>query len=283
MSSLFSFSFNRSVVIPSINLALFVTLVFFASASNADNGTNQESLQNFAKTLNTIENNLKRNRYSEDEIPKTTKQVTPIKLAASQCILDESANIKKLNIDLDSLGKLTKVEPEDVKQKRYELNDKILKAEKLLASCRVFVLRSEEILKNLSDEQQRLLSARLFAKSADIKYLIIENWNKATLWLKATKLFLLNNTGINRLSTTNILVLIFVILLSFTVSLIVRKQICKHISKKMMHDTFSNYFARSFLAVSAFYTPHLFVSLSAAIFFYTITSTVSPVHACRNH
>ena len=277
MSSLFNISLNRSAVIPPINLALFVILVFFVSTSNADNGINQESLQNYAKTLDTIENNLKRNRYSEDEIPKTIKQTTQIKLAASQCILDESTNIKKLNVDLDSLGKQAEIEPAAVKQKRYELNDKILKAEKFLASCRVFVLRSEDVLKNLSAEQQKLLSARLFAKSADIKYLIIENWNKPTLWLQATKSFLLNNTGIELLSVANVLVLLFIILLSFTVSLIVRKKICKHISKKMMHDTFSNYFARSLLAVSAFYTPHLFISLTTAIFCYTITSAISPI------
>jgi len=277
MSSLFKFSLNRSVVLPSINLALFVVLVFFAPASYADNGLNQESLQNYAKTLDTIENNLKRNRYSEGEIPKITKQVAPIKSAASQCIVDESLNVEKLKVDLDSLGKSAKVEPVDVRKKRFELNNEIVRVEKSLASCRVFVLMSEEILKNLSAEQQKLLSVRLFAKSADIKALIIESWNKPTLWLKAIKSFLSNNTGVELLSTTNILVLFFIVLLSLTVSLITRKQICKHISKKMMHDTFSNYFARSFLAVSAFYTPHIFISLSAAIFFYTITSTVSPV------
>jgi len=277
MLNLFNFSLNRSIVMQLVNLAIFTVLIIFPPVSNADTETSNKSLKNYAKTLDSIENNLKRKRYDEDEIPNAIKQVAPIKSSASQCIVDEGENVEKLKVDLDSLGKSTKIEPANVRQKRFELNDEILKVEKLLASCRVFVLRSEEILEKLSAEQQKLLSARLFAKSADIKYLILENWNKPSLWLKATQLFLLNNTGIALLSATNILGLLLIILFSLVVSLIVRKQICGYISKKMMHDTFSNHFARSFLAVTAFYAPHLFISLSAAIFCYIITSTVSPV------
>lgn len=93
----------------------------------------RESFQNYATTLDAIENNLKRNRYSEAEIPDATKQVTQIKSAVSQCIVDESANVEKLKLDLGSLGKPTKIEPADVRQKCSELNNEIIKAEKLLA------------------------------------------------------------------------------------------------------------------------------------------------------
>ena len=260
-----------------LKFCFLINLVLFAAVSNADNGINTESLTNYAKTLDLIEGSLKRSGYVEDDIPKATKQVAPIKLAASQCINDQTTNIEKLKADLEFLGKTTKSEPTNVRQKRSELNTSITNAEKLLASCQVFVLRSEEILKKLSAEQQKLLSARLFAKSADIHTLIVENWNKPSLWLKATESFLLNNTGVSLLSTSNIVTILLIIFLSLIISLIIRKQLCRYISKKMMHDSFSNHIARSFLAVSAFYAPHLLISLSTATFFYTITSSISPV------
>ena len=60
MSNSFSFSLNRSAVIPLVKVVLFVVFVFvlFASAPNAGNGISSEALQNYAKTLDIIENNL---------------------------------------------------------------------------------------------------------------------------------------------------------------------------------------------------------------------------------
>jgi len=260
-----------------IKWGLIINLILFTAVSNADNGIKNESLTNYAKTLDDIESSLKRNRYVEDDIPKATKQVAPIKLAASQCINDQTTIVEKLKADLELLGKSSKSEPANVRQKRSELNKEIINAEVLLASCQLFVLRSEEILKALSAEKENLLSARLFAKSPNIQVLIVENWNKPSLWLKATQSFLLNNTGISLLSISNLVTILAVIFLSLITGLIVRKQLCRYISEKMMHDSFSNHFARSFLAVSAFYAPHLLVSLAAATFFYIMTSTVTPV------
>lgn len=265
--------------IPRFVIIQFTLLVFLIvpSSSYAENGIDKQLIQNQTATLDGIEKKLKKKRYSENEIPDSIKEVTSIKSAATQCIAQKSVVLEKYKADLETLGKLSKSEPISVKQKRSELNSEIANTEEILASCRVVILRSDEILKNLTAQQQKLLSARLFAKSADIKYLIIENWNKPSLWLKSIRLFLLNNTGISLLSANDFIVLIIIILFSLMLSLIIQKQICGYISKKMMHDTFSNHFARSLLSVLGFYAPHLFISISVAVYFYIITSTVSPV------
>jgi small-conductance mechanosensitive channel len=251
-----------------------LALLFFSSAANA---LNTELLQNYSNDLDKIEKTLKRHRFNEKRIPDATKEVTKIKLEVTQCISDENSKVERLKKDLDSLGKPLKTEPVDVKQKRYELETEISNTEKLLASCRVFLLRTEETLKKLTEEQQNLLSERLFAKSENIKQLVLVNWNKPSLWLKSTQHFILNDTGLALLSSANIMVLVLIVLLSLAVGLIVRKQIDSHIKKKMMHDTFSNHFSRSFLAVTAFYTPHLLISLTTALFCYLLTSKVTPV------
>jgi len=254
--------------------AFLAALLFFSPAANA---LNSESLQIYSANLDKVDKTLKRHRFNEKQIPDAIKDVTKIKLEVTECISNESSKIESLKKDLDSLGKPLKTEPANVKKKRAELETEISNTEKLLASCRVFLLRTEEILKNLTVEQQTLLSERLFAKSENIKQLILINWNKPSLWLKSTQQFLLNDTGLALLSFANIMVLVLIVLLSLITGLVIRKQICSHIKKKMMHDTFSNHFSRSLLAVTAFYAPHLLISLTAALFCYVLTSKVTPV------
>ena len=277
MSYISDFPLFRSVVIKLLNLIVFSVLAAYSPASIADSETNYKSLRSYSKTLDSIERKLERHRYDENELSQAIKQVAEIESAGSQCIVEESATAEELKKNLESLGKPNKNELVNVRQKRKELNHDILKAQEVLASCRVIVLRGEEVLKGLSVEQQNLLSVRLFAKTDNISDLILKNWNKPSLWLKATQLFLLNNTGIALISITNMLVLLVVIFFSLLISLLIRKHICRYIRKNMMHDTFSNHILRSFLSISAFYAPHLLISLSVAVFCYILTSTVTPV------
>ena len=74
--------------------------------SNTDNRIDDESLINYAKTLDVIKSSLKRGRYIEDDISKATKQVASTKLVVSQCIDNENANVEKLKLDLDSFDNL---------------------------------------------------------------------------------------------------------------------------------------------------------------------------------
>jgi small-conductance mechanosensitive channel len=277
MSDLCNLFLFRTAAFKVLNLILFIVFVCFTPHASAENGVSLKSVQTYTATLDKIEYNLKRSRYDEGEIPEAIKKITQIKSASTQCITAKSVQIEKFKADLESIGKPSKTEPAAVKHKRGELNKVIVDTEKLLASCQVFILRSDEVLKTLSVEQQKLLSARLFAKSPNIKYLVIENWNKPSLWLKSTQLFLLHSTGIELLSTTDIILLLFIILLSFIVGRFIRNKIVRFISTKIMPDTFSNKFYRSLLAVSGFYAPHLLMSLSAATFCYVMTATVSPV------
>ena len=276
-SYVLKFSGIRLDFIRALNIAFFFMLFTIAAAANAENSLSQQTVQNYTTILDKTENYLKRHRYDEAKIPDVTKQVTQIKSDATQCIATETENLAKTKADLDSLGVASKVEPIDVKQKRAELKNEIQNTEKLLASCRVFILRSDEILQDLSAEQKKMLSERLFAKGGDFKHLVLKNWNKPSVWIKSIQLFLLNDTGVGLLSASDILGLIIIIFTVLFVSIVVRRHIYAYMDKIKVQDTFSERFSRSLLAVSCFYLPQLLVSASIAIYCYALTAKISPV------
>lgn len=260
-----------------VHIAILYAIVFLMPVAYAGNGIQQNSIQNYSTTLDNIERNLKRHSYNEDKIPEATKQVAEIKLAATQCISTETANSEKLKSDLNSLGAQSNNEPADARQKRAELNNEIIKSENMVSSCRVFLLRSEELLNTLSAEQQKLVSARLLAKGPDVRHLILKNWNKPSLWIDSIQVFLLNDTGVKLLSAPDQITLFFIFAIMLTFSLIVRKRLYKHMERKNKLETFSQQFSRSVLAVTSYYFPHLCLSISFAIFIYTLTFNITPV------
>lgn len=255
----------------------FISLVFYAAISHAQDNGYEVFVKSYSETLDKIELNLKKELYDEKSLPATIKQVTTIKSEALGCVSRESADLEKLNHDLSSLGTLSKAESAAVKEKRAELNNAILKTQKLLASCRVILLQSGEVLGKLSSSQQGLLTARLFAQGPNIISLIQVNWNKPSLWLTATHSFISNNTGVALLSAIDILLLFLLSIITLIIGLLVRKKISGLINEKMKSDTFSNHLYRAYLSVSAFYAPHLLISLSIAIYFYVITARISPI------
>jgi len=256
---------------------LFIFLAVFMGIISAQEQYSEASMKTYSDMLDKIELNLKKYRYSEKNLTKIIKQVTPIKSDSSDCVVAENNNLEKLKKDLATLGEVVKTEALNVRKKRAELSNEILRTEKILASCQVIVLRSDEVLKKLSTSHQKLLAERLFAKGKNIKELIQVNWNKPALWFKSISSFLSNNTGMALLSNKDIFGILLISIITFILGRLIRKRICEHINKKMMHDTFSNHFSRSVLATTAFYVPYLLISFSIAIYCYVLTAKIMPV------
>lgn len=253
---------------------LIVATLFISFSVTA---ASMESLQTHSAELDKVDQQLLQQSLKEDKLPEMIKRVTKIKLEMTKCIEEEQAKTDNLKKNLDSLGKALKTDTADVKRKRQELESDILKTEKLLASCRVQLLRTESNLTNLATEQQRLLSERLFAKSSDVIQLFYISWEKHSDWLASGKNFLLKDSGVTLLTLPNLLILFLIITLSWLIGLFIRKQLCRHIDKHMLHDTFSYHFYRSLLSVKAFYAPYLLASLGTALYIYNITNNISPV------
>jgi len=258
--------------------SLFIGLLIISSApSLAENGIKTEQLKNHTALLDKIEQKLKSGLFDENDLPEAIKQVTPVKSAAMHCVDNETPRLAKLKADLATLGKSSEREATDVKQKRLDIARESAKIEQNLASCRVLILRGEEVISRLSVAQQKFLAARLLAQGPDIKKLLKENWSKPSLWMASTKSFLTNNIGLKLFSGSGLFILIFIIITAVGVGIILRQAIVTRVRKKTPTEAFSNHFLRALLAVFGHYMPHLVMSISVAIYCYVITSTVTPV------
>ncbi|MCW9030088.1 MAG: mechanosensitive ion channel, partial [Gammaproteobacteria bacterium] len=267
--------FKRNIYL--LKLLLVVFLALHAGLVSAQNKLDELSTSAYPTTLDKIERDMTSARDDEQKLVEMIKLITNVKSGSIECVNTESEKLGKFKSDLATLGQSVKIEAKRVKDKREELNSEILGSEKRLASCSVFVLRSEELLKQLNISHQDLLAERFFAKGPNINELIQESWNKPALWFKSVSSFLLNNTGIELLSLKDMMVLFVVFIIAFFSGRAFRQKIIEYINKKMMNDTFSNHFSRSLLAVSAFYSPYLLVSCSLAIYCYVLTSKIVPV------
>ena len=260
-----------------LKFLILIPFIAYASSLYAQKSLSNEQLKTYSDTFDKIERNLKYQKYEEEDISALIKEVSSIKSESVDCANSENITFEKLKKDLASLGDVSKSEPVQVKKKRKELNDAIILAEKNSASCQVFVLRSDEALKNLSAAQQQLLADRLFAKGPSIKKLLQNNLNNPLLWLSATHAFLLNDSGTALFSIEDILILLVVIFAALFSGLFLHKKIVEKINKNNQYNTFSNQFLSALFSVSGFYLPHLFVSLSSAIFCFSITGDISPI------
>lgn len=267
----------REAVIHTLKSLFFMCVILFATSLHAQDGISEEQLENHSAILEKVEYDLSLNHYDERKLPETIKQVTQIMSEVTQCVSAESLYLDKLKSDLASLGEPARVEQNNVKQKRLELNAEITKTEKLLANCRVLSLRSEETLKHLSESRQALLAARLLSQGPTIKNLLQENLDQSSLWYESTKSFLSDNIGIDLFSTLDVLALMVIIIIASIVGTIFGRHIFKRANNMVPAVTFSNCFTQAFLATFGYYIPYLLISISVAVFCYLLTSQVSPV------
>jgi len=126
-----------------LKLLLCGLFAVFSAISYAEDNSYESLVKSYSSTLDKIEHNLSKQVYDEKTLPATIRPVTSIKSEALGCVSLESADLEKLENDLNTLGTSSTVESARVKEKRSELNNAILKTQKLLGSCRVILLRSD--------------------------------------------------------------------------------------------------------------------------------------------
>ncbi|MDH5518275.1 MAG: mechanosensitive ion channel [Gammaproteobacteria bacterium] len=249
----------------------------FALTALAESGSSIDNSREYSKILDKIEYNLNRNRLNEENLPDAIKSVSPLKSESTDCVETQSKRLEQLKSDLSTLGEKTKNETSEVKKKRSELNNDIASTEKYLASCRVFILRSDEIMQRLSATQQELLAARLLAQGADIKTLLQENLNKPGVFFKSVSSFLTSNSGIELMTIPLIAGLTVLLSVAVFIGRSLRRKLIRRIKRKNTPDSLLKHITCSLLSVLAHYMPHFLFSFSAAAFFYIVTAKVSPL------
>ncbi len=253
---------------------LFLLLLMAVAPPVLAEGIDTKAL---SKTLSGIEKKLPRKHHNIDQLTLLAEEVTNIKGELKTCVIELEPEEKKIRQVLDSLGKPSKKEPAEVRRKRREIQQKLTSIEQQLASCRVLILKSDDLLKNIHAATNKLLAQKLLARGPDIVTLLRDNWNKPSLWFSASRSFLQKHSGLDLLSAWQLSLLLLLLLLSIGTGVLLRRFLCTRIRLKQWSDDFTSLFLRASITTLAHYAPHLLGSTTAAVLFYYLTGDARPM------
>jgi potassium efflux system protein len=229
-----------------------------------------------SKSLTDIERILKQQRYNEKKLKELANQITGIQADATNCVTEFEKQQSVTQEALASLGEPTPKEPPDVTRKRRDIQTQLADLEKQLGSCRVLVLRSDELLLEISKATKALLATRLLARGPDFFTLLEENWNKSELWVTSSEKLIKHLGGLQLLLIWHWLILSVLLILSIGIATLISRHLQDRIRSKQWHEDYSARFTCAFVTTFVHYLPHLAGSTTAAIFFYILTHDLDP-------
>jgi small-conductance mechanosensitive channel len=253
-------------------LVIGITGHVHAAANNIELTAN-----NILKTLDSAEKELKREDVRIDELESLLKKLPEHRNWASQCLQDRESELKDFNKDLESLGEYIKGEPDDVTKKRNSIKASKSASEKLNATCKLILLRTEESIASISQLKQTYLAEKYFVKGPSFVQLARENWENPGVWLKASREFIFNNSGLDKITLPEFFLLLILIAVSIAVGLRISKNLGLWADQHPPADSQAASLANALVQTIIRYTPYLLPGLCGAVFFFVVTREIKPV------
>lgn len=253
-----------------VAVTVLLALLFASSGVLAE----EMDTRRLDKTLTDISKTLKHRHLNLNQLTDLSRQVTTIRGQAKSCVAELEPAVAEGQKIIESLGKPSKTESAAVRKKRAELEQGLGKITKELASCRVLVLRSEDLLKKLQERTNELLAQQLLARGPDVITLLRDNLTQPKIWLDASVAFLRKNSGLDLLPALHWVALAIVLLISVGTGFVLRHFLCKYEKQRQWRDDFTARFLRAQLTTIAHYVPHLLGSTAAAVLFHFTTRDV---------
>jgi potassium efflux system protein len=217
-------------------------------------------------------------RVSESQVSNAIAKVNSVRPDAQDCVTNTEGDVAKIQADLKRLGPRVRGEPIDVVRKRVSLEDQQKEKEQRLASCRLLVLRTDDLQHRLGDVRDHLLAERLLARGPDFFSLLWENWSKPAVWWDASRLFVAKHSGLGLLAGWPAVGLIVAILVALGLAFLARSPLQQRVADDRLW--FVGFSGRLNRALMREFTESLMPfasSLSAAIYLLVIFSGVTPV------
>lgn len=156
-----------------VTTLFFSALIILASISlvNADQAQFNEWLSQASSSIKKQEKYLKGispEKANVEVLAEDIKKIVNIKNKAQQCITDTDAQLLKATEDLTTLGEPVAKEAFEVVKKRRSLSAQQKELDKQLASCKLLLLQSQDLVKSINELQQNILAQQLSARTPDI-------------------------------------------------------------------------------------------------------------------
>ena len=254
-------------------MLLALLLALHAVVLPAQTPSTMEDAKAMDKTLDTIEKGLKRGTTDSALNTSWLRQAGALRDHARDCIVDTQGKLTESLQKIQTLGAPVPGEARDVTRARTALNAGKVEAEKLLSSCQLMILRSDELLKQAGALKQQLMTRRLLARGPGVNTLLRENLQQAPDWIAASQDFLSARSGIEQLSRNDVLSLIGLTLLGLGVGLAVCRRLRRNRPDSAADSAPGSTLYRAAAQVLVHYLPALLPSLLIAAFFYVTGHT----------
>ena len=260
-------------------LWLVLLLLVFAPGGWAWAGEDPDPSQKIAdydKTLDRIEHRLDRHDFNRDDLNDWLATLTSGTSLAEGCVADLEDRLKKLDADLETLGEPVPKEPADVVKKRREIARSRADTEKKLAACRLLVLRSNTLVKRVTDANKALLAQELLARAPSIVALLRDNLAQPLVWFRQIDTFLRQQSGLADISREQWALLAVVLSGALALGIRLRAALRGWADADLWLDDFSSRFSRALITSMARYTPWLGAALALAGLAFAYAHDVQP-------
>ncbi|UCE88205.1 MAG: mechanosensitive ion channel family protein [Pseudomonadota bacterium] len=228
------------------------------------------------KVLDSTERELKREPARLGKLNEYLKQLPNFRSWATKCIADTEKALAQTEEGFKSLGDPVKGETAAVVKKRAALEKEKAAAEKALATCRVIELRSAEFIDEINALKQSILAEQLLAKGPNLFVLLRENWQQPAIWIDASKEFIVEHSGLDKLTQVQWLMFVLVLALSAGASMVVRTALRNWEQHHEPGDVLSRQLLCALVTTFRHYAPSLLTSAAAALFLHFATSAFKP-------
>ncbi|MFV2060682.1 MAG: hypothetical protein ACC653_08340, partial [Gammaproteobacteria bacterium] len=148
------------------------------------------------KVLDKAERELKRQTIRINKLDEYFKNIKTYRVLALSCVDSKNKLISAFAEKSKLLEEKVKGESLNVTKKRNDLFKQETKLKNELTSCKVIVLRTEELSYNINRVKQQILAQRLLAQGPDFFSLILKNWDNPSLWTDALKKIVFEHSGL---------------------------------------------------------------------------------------
>jgi len=228
------------------------------------------------KNLDQLDKRISTRELTEADIRDWVSKIDDAKSRTNTCITTTEAQIAVISDGLVKLGEPAKNEPAEVRKKRNDLIKEKSSQEKELASCRLVLLRADELLKLLSDYQRELLSKRLLAHGPTFFDLFDTQWELSSEWLVSGWQLISEDAGLRLIRLKHFSILLLLTAGVVLAGLYLRRRMQHYADTHTWDTTYSSTFGFALLNTYSIFLPYVLGALVISIGSIILTYEMDP-------
>ncbi|MFQ5545227.1 MAG: hypothetical protein ACE5FE_04520, partial [Acidiferrobacterales bacterium] len=234
-----------------------------------------------ARELEDIERGLKLIIRSDKLLAEWVKRVNEIRQTGNKCVPEAEQALAKVNEAISSLGEGDVSEPTEVINKRRSLAERKGNLENRLATCKVLILRGEELNSTIEERRKQLLAQQLGARGPSIIAVLRDERLRPAAWLASSQAFVHEHTVLRKLSLSGLAGLVLVLVVAVVLGRFLRHWLQTWTLKHRWQKNFSSYLGQSIMTALSHYAPHLLFSVAAAVTLFFAARHMEPIPFAR--